>query len=173
MKTQVICHDHDNQDCLARPEQLSFRPSAYGLLIENGRILLSAQHDGYDFPGGGVEIDESLEEAVVREFWEETGLRVRVLYPVYATSSFYKPKKRGDSEPYWNCQLVYFLVEKIGGELSIDNFDEFEQEFMDWPEWREVQKLSGYKFYNRLGEKSVDLIKHAERMKEKFPQSLF
>jgi 8-oxo-dGTP pyrophosphatase MutT (NUDIX family) len=74
MKSTIVCHDHDNQEFIVAPSQLSFRPSAYGILIEDNKVLLSKQWDGYDFPGGGVEVDETLEEAVVREFWEETGL---------------------------------------------------------------------------------------------------
>jgi hypothetical protein len=37
-------------------------------LIENNKILLSKQFDGYDFPGGGVNLDETLEETCAREF---------------------------------------------------------------------------------------------------------
>jgi 8-oxo-dGTP pyrophosphatase MutT (NUDIX family) len=173
MKTQVICHDNDEQEHVVSPQQLLFRPSAYGILIEGDRVLLSRQWDGYDFPGGGVEIDESLPEAVQREFWEETGLRVQPLYAFYATSSFYKPHHPDQPELYWNCQLIYFLVDKISGELSRDHCDKFEQEFMGLPEWIRVADLADCKFYNHLGDKSLDLIKRAQETKAKFTTDLF
>ena len=56
-----------------------------GLLLRDGGMLLAA-HRGllpknapfWSPPGGGWQFGESLKEALVREFWEETGLTVRV-----------------------------------------------------------------------------------------------
>jgi ADP-ribose pyrophosphatase YjhB (NUDIX family) len=56
-----------------------------GLLLRNGALLLAAHRgllaNGAPFwspPGGGWQFGESIKEALVREFLEETGLRVRV-----------------------------------------------------------------------------------------------
>jgi 8-oxo-dGTP pyrophosphatase MutT (NUDIX family) len=57
-------------------DDLSFRPSVYGVVIKDSKILLVPQWDGYDFPGGGVDLGETLIEAVKREVEEETGLPV-------------------------------------------------------------------------------------------------
>ena len=47
---------------------------------ENGNILVQNRKDaswpGICFPGGHVEPEESFVEAVIREIWEETGLRI-------------------------------------------------------------------------------------------------
>ncbi len=171
MKNQVICHDVNGKEYAVPSDKLSFRPSAYGLLIEDNKILMSGQWDGYDFPGGGVELGESLEEAVTREFWEETGLRIRPLYAFQALTSFYKPMPFDGAQKHWNCQMIYFLVERIGGELSIDNCDKYEKEFMSMPQWLDIDKLDQYRFYNHLGEKSAALIRRAQEIKDKFPQS--
>jgi 8-oxo-dGTP diphosphatase len=56
-----------------------------GLLVRNGAVLLAA-HRGllpgnapfWSPPGGGWQFGESIREALVREFREETGLTVRV-----------------------------------------------------------------------------------------------
>jgi len=87
MKKEVLCHDNQKNEFLVDIKKFRFRPSVYGLLIRDGKILLSPQHDGYDFPGGGVNMDESLKEALQREFWEETGLRVKLGQIIEAHSS--------------------------------------------------------------------------------------
>lgn len=58
-----------------------------GLIINNGRILLVKHaHPGTNafwcFPGGRVESDETVKEAVERELMEETNLQVNVGSPV-------------------------------------------------------------------------------------------
>lgn len=44
------------------------------------RILLTRRTDNgqWCLPGGAMDAGESLEEACIREVWEETGLRVKV-----------------------------------------------------------------------------------------------
>jgi ADP-ribose pyrophosphatase YjhB (NUDIX family) len=60
------------------------RVGAYGLCRDaDGRVLLARNSEASEFPGlwglpgGGVEQGEHPDDAVVREFGEETGLRVR------------------------------------------------------------------------------------------------
>lgn len=60
---------------------------------ENGNILLVKNVKGDSFywspPGGAVEKDETLEQAVIREVREETGLKVKspVCIPLEKSSS--------------------------------------------------------------------------------------
>ena len=57
---------------------------AHGLLFDNNNLLLLRRRAGrylggqWDPPGGLVNEGETPQEAVVREFWEETGLSVSV-----------------------------------------------------------------------------------------------
>ncbi len=61
-------------------ERLSFRPSVYGLLVDNGKILVVQNRNSgkYSLPGGGVEIGEKIKDALLREIQEETGITVEV-----------------------------------------------------------------------------------------------
>ena len=70
-----------------------FRIGMYALIFDDGRVLLAHRRDidWWNLPGGGMEIGETVEEAVRREVREETGLEVQVerLVGVYS-----KPQKQ-------------------------------------------------------------------------------
>ncbi len=71
-----------------------FRIGVFALIFDNqGRILLGHRRDTdwWNLPGGGMELGETVDEAVRREVREETGLEVEVerLVGVYS-----KPQKQ-------------------------------------------------------------------------------
>ena len=163
MTKKVVCHDINNKLYKVDAKKLIFRPSIYGILIEKNKILLSKQWDGYDFPGGGGELHETIDDTLKREFWEETGFKVRPGKIIYVGSSLYYSV---NIKQYWNCQLMYFLVKKTGGKLSKANFDDKEKEYADMAEWIDIKKLGKIKFYNSLGNKnSIKIIKDALKTK--------
>jgi 8-oxo-dGTP diphosphatase len=133
------------------PKDLIWRPSAYGILIKDNKILVSKQWDGYDLPGGGVDLNETLEQGVIREVWEETGLEGEVIDIIHSQTTFFtpdhSPKHKGE---HWNCPLSYFLVKQTGGELSIDNFDDEEQDYAEMAEWMPLEQVSCSKFINSV-----------------------
>lgn len=60
------------------------RVSVRGILHKEGKLLLiyTKRYDDYSLPGGGVEANESLEKALIREMEEETGAQnVRIIRP--------------------------------------------------------------------------------------------
>ncbi len=63
------------------------RNRAAAIIIQNGTLLvihrLKPGQDYYILPGGGVELDESFQEACIREVKEETGLDVLHLQLVH------------------------------------------------------------------------------------------
>ena len=72
----------------------------------------------YALPGGFVEYGETVEAACVRETWEETGLRVKIvrLLGVYSN-----PKR----DPRGHTASVVFLCRPAGGKLK-ESTDETE-----------------------------------------------
>lgn len=124
-------------------DEMVWRPSVYGIVIDDGKILLSPQHDmGYDLPGGGVEMHETFEDAVIREVKEETGMDVHPVSCVGCTDSFFVWEP-GDAinRRVYHSVLVYYLCEKVGGELSVDGFDTREREYAKLAEWVQLSEV--------------------------------
>jgi len=71
----------------------SFRIAVSALIFDKGRILLAHRRDidWWNLPGGGMELGETVDEALHREVFEETGLEVEIeqLVGVYS-----KPQKQ-------------------------------------------------------------------------------
>ncbi len=74
----VNCEDIKGNITQVSTKDLSFRPTVHGVITKNNQILLSKQWDGYDFPGGGIKLGETIEEALIREVKEETGVDVKL-----------------------------------------------------------------------------------------------
>jgi len=78
---------------------------AIGILVRGGRILVARRparaHQGglWEFPGGKVGPGETPARALVREFREEVGLRVRVTAPLTPIHHRY-PDRRVHLIPY-------------------------------------------------------------------------
>ena len=73
----------------------------------NGEIrylLISSLEGIYGFPKGHMENDETETETALREVYEETGLKVKLLDGFRTTDSYPLPKKPGTVK-----QNVYFL----------------------------------------------------------------
>jgi 8-oxo-dGTP diphosphatase len=157
----VVCVDREGNRKEVPTADLVFRPSIYGIIIEDGKILLSRQWDGYDFPGGGVEKGERLDEALMREVREETGLVVRVGRLVGCGDAFF-------TTPFENRHthsiLLYRLCRIESGELSTAFFDEDEKRYAQMAEWIDLESVSGLIFCNSID--SVRIIREAVKMTE-------
>ncbi len=88
-----------------------FTLRVYGIMIENGQVLLSDEkiEDRLitKFPGGGLQYGEGFREALEREWLEETGTAIRVTQHFY-TTDFFVPSMFNDGK---QVIAVYYLVE--------------------------------------------------------------
>lgn len=88
-----------------------------GLVVRDGRVLLIRRgkqplYGRWTLPGGTLELGESLEQAVVRELLEETGVRVRPLELL----TVFDRIERADERVVYHYVIVDYLCEYLSGE---------------------------------------------------------
>lgn len=79
------------------------RPTAFGLVVRFGRLACVRVDRGegsyYDLPGGAIDGGESEEQALVREFVEETGMTIRPVARFTEAAQYFR---RSTGEPFNN-----------------------------------------------------------------------
>lgn len=154
MSETVICVNEQGERVEAQKDSLEFRPSVYGVCIREGKVLLSGQWNGYDFPGGAVEKGETLEEALKREVREETGIEVSKGDLLYMTEQFFLHPV---TKKCYHGILFYYKCEYVNGELSTGGFSKEESAYIKPAEWVPLEKVdASLKMYNPVD--SVALI---------------
>ena len=89
-------------------------------------VLIKRKYDPYKsywaLPGGFVEIGESVEQAAVREAWEETGLNVELVELVGVYSN-------PDRDPRGHTVTIAYIAQTVSGNLKADSDAEDAFEF--------------------------------------------
>ena len=88
-------------------------------------ILLQKRSDfnAWGLPGGALEFVESAPKACVREFLEETGLKVRTKSLLGVSTNFIQHYPNQDVAQAVTVEFVVELVEKMSKEISSETLD--------------------------------------------------
>ncbi|HEU0292299.1 MAG TPA: NUDIX domain-containing protein [Anaerolineales bacterium] len=86
------------------------------VLIEDSKVALIERHraglDYFVFPGGGMDLGETPEQAAVREAQEELGVEVAIIRELAIIH-------------FDQSTQVYYLVERVSGEFGTGTGEEF------------------------------------------------
>ena len=110
------------------------------LLIMHGM----GSNDFWAPPGGGVEYQETVEDALKREFLEETGLEVEVGKFVFGCEFIKNPL---------HAVELFFEVKKVAGVLKSGNDPELQiiekAQFLSWEEIKAIPEKSVHGIINK------------------------
>jgi 8-oxo-dGTP diphosphatase len=131
------------------------------VIVQDGQVLIvKRKYDPlagqWSLPGGGVELGETLEDSIVREMLEETGLEIEV-GPVIEV--FDRITRDDDGEVRYHFVLVDYLCWPVGGELRAAS-DVADARFVD------PADLPQYKLTSKANEviaRALDLDREAPR----------
>ena len=134
-----------------------YRPNV-GIVICNrkGQVLWAKRcgQNSWQFPQGGINDNESAEQAMYRELYEEVGLQpkdVRILYVSKHWLRYKLPKRllRYDSKPICIGQKQrWFLLQLVGDEQNINMSTTKSPEFDGWrwvSFWYPVRQVISFK----------------------------
>ena len=103
------------------------------------RVLLvhRPRYDDWSFPKGGVDKDESIEDAALSEVFDETGLKCRIIRKLAEARYRYRTR-RGAVRPK---AVHYFLMEPVGGQITTDGE---EVDSAEWFDTADAEKRLSY-----------------------------
>ena len=123
-------------DCGFTKDNNWFRYRAAAIIVEDGHVLL-AGNDREDYlysVGGGVHMNEKAEDAVVREVFEETGVRYEIDRLAVIHENFWDGAGAYDTGLRCHELAFYYLMKPRGTrELCSDSMTRFsDREIMHW-----------------------------------------
>jgi len=133
------------------------RTNVAAVIIRDNKLLLAEydNEDGlhYNFPGGGVDLNESLHDALKREVWEETQASITV-GKLLAVWDYLPP----DNNKYGNVHKIAHLfscqLEPDSEPTKPDILDKFQIGIR----WVALDKLDTIQLYPDLGDDLLRII---------------
>lgn len=110
----------------------------YALIYQESTQKILMVHNkgsGWSLPGGRVEKEETLEQAVIREVKEETNLTVEIDGIIAVNESFFKSQ-------HHHTIFFTFKVKNIKGNISIVHEEEISE--IKWMDITEANRLMPY-----------------------------
>jgi 8-oxo-dGTP pyrophosphatase MutT (NUDIX family) len=134
----IECHDLFGQIHRLPRRKFFLRPSAYGLVVHENRLLTSrvVSSGKLQLPGGAVEPGESLAQALSRETLEETGIQIEVgaLCGYVEDFFYYAPRDKAMHTLgfFYHCRPLSF---KLAQAHEIQDYE------VTAPRWTPVDEL--------------------------------
>jgi len=138
-------------------QNINCRTAAF--IIKNGKLLFAknANFPCYYLVGGGIEENETSEEAIVREIFEETGLKLEIDKLVIVQERFFEVGQK-------HHEIRFFYSVKDTVEINIADGTFTDQGIDETLHWLPIDKLGEYEivppFLKTLSFDNMNEIQH-------------
>ena len=131
----------DNNRIYIKNNEGTFYYRVAALIINNNKLLVAknVDHPVFYTIGGGININETSEEAIIREVMEETGLKLSIDKLSYVQERFLKI----NNEKYHEVVLFYTMI--IKGKINImeNTFtDQGNKETLHWLPLEQLKNIN-------------------------------
>ena len=124
--------------------------SAGGVLLKDNEVLLIKNpSDVWTFPKGNIEEGENPEETAIREVFEETGVKGKIIAPIGEIKYWYMREANKIRK-----KVFFYLMEYLGGDPN----PSWEVKAAAFFTLQEAKKLLKYKGDKEIFEKTIKLI---------------
>jgi mutator protein MutT len=153
---KIKCKNNFDQIVELPRDKFVFRPSVYGIILDKGEAVFmkNKSNDKLWFPGGGVEIGETLEEALKREIMEEVGLEVEMGKMVLFKENFFYYEPLDEA---YHAFLFFFICKAKNKNLS--GSTDLESKNPKWMKIKEIKK-------GQISDLSDDLYKLLQKIED-------
>ena len=144
-------------DCGFIKENNWFRYRAAAIIIENGCVLFAGnEKDNYYYSvGGAVHMNESAEEAVVREVLEETGVHYEIDHLAVIHENFFDGDGSLDG---CKChEIAFYYRMKPRGTMNL-NSNSFTQGVKEEMHWIPIEEIKNYRAYPSFFKDKIDKL---------------
>lgn len=146
-------------DCGFTRENKWFRYRAAAIIIEDNYVLFASnEKEKYYYSiGGGVHMGESAEEAVIREVYEETGVKYEVERLAFIHENFFIGD--GSLEGKECHEIAFYFLMKPRGTRKL-NSNSYTQGVKENMYWLPINKLEEYRAYPMFFRDKLNKLKN-------------
>lgn len=143
MDEYLLCKTPDGRTSDVLKSRLIFRPSVYGIIVSDGKLLvtLSRTTGKWKIPGGGISLGESIEATLHRELFEECGIRIHIEKQAFFKEDFFCFDGQDDA---WQAHLFFYFVTPLS--LEVTNQHNVMGDESDHPQLVEIDLLKSEDF---------------------------
>lgn len=145
MKEIITCRTITGGEMAVPREDIRFRASVYAIIIRDGKLLITEECGKWTFPGGGVEIGETLQNALHREAQEEIGATVSI-----------SPIAHVETTLFW-LPISKCPVQSIMMYFCCDLTSDIPEECLARTRWVDIAELEGKELH--VGLNAMDVIR--------------
>lgn len=145
-------------DCGFTRENKWFRYRAAAIIIEDEYVLFASnEKEKYYYSiGGGVHMGESAQEAVIREVYEETGVKYEIERLAFIHENFFIGD--GSLEGKQCHEIAFYFLMKPRGTRKL-NSNSYTQGVKENMYWLPINKLEEYRAYPMFFREKLKNIK--------------